>query len=139
MKIKPIEKIDLIRVIIIRIVILTSLIISGLGYYYYFGRNIKKDTNQVLSEENKKSISFKDIDLKTESFVKKITNESKEVVDNVLGEATKVYQNTTQTIASRSSEIVNDLIFNSTIKPILDQYEKLPQEQKEKIKEDICK
>ncbi len=138
MKIKLIEKTDSNKGMIIRVVILTSLIFGGLIYYNFFGKNIKKDS-QVLSEESKKPIDFKSIDQKTESFVKKITDESKKAADNVLGEATKIYQNTRQTIASRSSEVVNDLIFNSTIKPILDQYEKLPLEQKEKIREDICR
>lgn len=137
MKIKPIEKSPSKKAIVIKIIILSSLIIGGLIYYQYFGKN-NKNNSQVLSEETKKNFNLKQFDQKTETFVKKISDKTKKTTDNVLGEATKIYQNTTQIIASKSSEIVNDLIFNSTIKPILDQYEKLPDEQKEKIKKDIC-
>jgi len=42
-------------------------------------------------------------------------------------------------IASQSAKTVSDFVFDSTLVNILKQIEKLPKEQREKIKEEICR
>jgi hypothetical protein len=41
--------------------------------------------------------------------------------------------------ASQSAKTVSDFVFDSTVGNLLRQIEKLPKEQKEKIREEICR
>ncbi|GEM_PF-4155828 len=138
MRIKSIEKNDLKKPLILKIILLTSLITIGLLLYYYNSQN-NHLSGKVLSSKNEKKLDLKKIENQGKDFLIKVSKKSEELTGYVLGEATEVYKNISDQMASKSAETINNLIYKSTIKPILNQYEKLPASQKQEIKKDICK
>ncbi len=60
---------------------------------------------------------------------------AEEVGGTILGEAT----NTINKLTSDAGSLVSDVIYNSSIGKVVDQIGKLPKDQQEKIKEQICR
>ena len=60
---------------------------------------------------------------------------AEEVGGTILGEAT----NTINKLTSDAGSFVSDVIYNSSIGKVVDQIDKLPKDQQEKIREQICK
>ncbi len=103
--------------------------------------NFQKDNRQVLGKEfefakgkDKGGQEIADIKEKSRQFIKKTTKNGEKIVGQILGETSKVIDQT----ASKSAETVNNIIFQNTIKKVIDQIDKLPKSQKEKVIEDLC-
>lgn len=60
---------------------------------------------------------------------------AEEVGGTILGEAT----NTLNELTSDAGSFVSDVIYNSSIGKVVEQIDKLPKDQQEKIREQICK
>ncbi|MFA6016769.1 MAG: hypothetical protein WC744_01635 [Patescibacteria group bacterium] len=69
------------------------------------------------------------------SFVKDSIKKAEEVGGVVLGEATS----TVNKLASDAGSYVSSVIYDNSIGKIVDQLDKLPKEQQDKIKQQICK
>lgn len=127
--IKPLEKkSDL--VFILKLIFLVSLITTGVLFDRFFMKK-NQDIPEVLGKtKNEKKIENQAEDL-IETSVKKVKN----LGESVLGETTSFIQETTEKISSS----VSDLIYENSFGKIVDQIDKLPQDQKQRIKEEICR
>lgn len=87
-------------------------------------QEIKLQTQKELVEKVQES-----------SLVKDSLKKAEEVGGAVLGEAT----NTVNKLASEAGSFVSDVVYNNSIGKVVDQIDKLPKDQQEKIREQICK
>jgi hypothetical protein len=69
------------------------------------------------------------------SLVQDSINKAEEVGGVVLGEAT----NTLTKLTSDAGSLISTVIYDNSIGKVVDQIDKLPKDQQEKIKEQICK
>jgi len=69
------------------------------------------------------------------NLVKDSINKVEEVGGVVLGEAT----NTVNKLASDAGSFVSSVIYDNSIGKVIDQVDKLPKDQQEKIREQICR
>jgi cell division protein FtsX len=69
------------------------------------------------------------------NLVKDSIKKAEEVSGIVLGEAT----NTLNKLTSDAGSLVSDVIYNNSIGRVVEQIDKLPEDQQEKIREEICK
>ena len=134
---RPLEKNETNKFFYLKILSLLFLIGASLFGNYYFYNKIKEKP-EVLSatKENKKN------NLSIDS----ILNEGKKTVEDLKqkgqefgGQVLSVMEEKATQIASQSAKTVSDFVFDSTLVNILKQIEKLPKEQREKIKEEICR
>ncbi len=134
--IKPIEKEknNNQKAVVFKILFLLSLIITGvlLDRLFLVKKSALPSTSQILGEENH-------IEKQKTSFINDTLNNAGKKIENfgeqVLGETTKFVKNTQEKIASSVSEV----IYKTSLEPIVNQFEKLPKDQKQKVKEEICK
>ena len=89
-----------------------------------------------MDKENKKvNFSVDEVLSRGRKTVDDLKQKGEEMVGEVLG---LVEDKATQ-LATQSAKTVSDVVFDSTLGNFLKQIEKLPKEQREKIKEEICK
>jgi len=134
---RPLEKNEINRFFYLKVFLLLVLIgASVYGNYYFYNR--KKESSEVLSmdKENKKvNFSVDEVLSRGRKTVDDLKQKGEEMVGEVLG---LVEDKATQ-LATQSAKTVSDVVFDSTLGNFLKQIEKLPKEQREKIKEEICK
>jgi len=134
--IKPLEtKPD--RSVLFKGVFLVTIITTGILLDKIFLKK-SQDIPSVLGKTQ-------EIKLQTqEKMVKKIQEsdlindsikKAEEVGGTILGEAT----NTINKLTSDAGSLVSDVIYNSSIGKVVDQIDKLPKDQQEKIREQICR
>ncbi len=87
-------------------------------------QEIKLQTQEKITKEIKES-----------DFVNDSIKKAGEVGEVVLGEAT----NTLNQLTSDAGSFVSDIIYNNSIGKVVEQIDKLPKDQQEKIREQICK
>jgi len=99
---------------------------------------INLNRNQRFYQEQRKIRKIISID--------SILNQGKKTVEDLKqkgqefgGQVLSVMEEKATQIASQSAKTVSDFVFDSTLVNILKQIEKLPKEQREKIKEEICR
>ena len=133
MKIKPLEKNEN-KLIKIKLVFLVSLIITGLIFSFFIKKpkpsekDLPKKEGVLGSEKNPQRFNLS-----------KIEDDISQIGKQILGETTNFINQTTSSVASEASNTISSLIYNTTIKPIINQIQHLPTDQQEKIKEEICK
>lgn len=105
---------------------LVSLIVTGLLIDKLFV-NKKKDLPQVLgkSQELKQGSDIIAESLKT----------GEKIGGEVLGQSTSFISD----IAAKASSTAGDIIYQNTIGKLVDQIDKLPKDQLERVREQICK
>ena len=134
--IKPLEaKPD--RSVLFKAVFLVTVITTGILLDKIFLKK-SQDIPSILGKTQ-------EIKLQTqEKIVKKVqesdlindsVKKAEEVGGTILGEAT----NTINKLTSDAGSFVSDVIYNSSIGKVVDQIDKLPKDQQEKIREQICK
>jgi hypothetical protein len=131
---RPLEKNKTNKFFYLKILFLLFLIgVSLYGNYYFY--NKPKQKPEVLSGTKKNNLS-----------IDSILNEGKKTVEDLKqkgqefgGQVLSVMEEKATQIASQSAKTVSDFVFDSTLVNILKQIEKLPKEQREKIKEEICR
>ena len=134
---RPLEKNKISKSFYLKILSLLFLIGASLYGNYYFYHYIK-DKPAVLSatKENKKNnFSINNIFNQGKKTVDDLKEKGKEVAGQVLG----IVEDKAVQLASQSAKTVSDFVFDSTVGNLLKQIEKLPESQREKIKEEVCK
>ncbi len=129
MAIKPIEKANH-PTMLMKIGVLAFLI--GIGYLLTKVTVNKKDIvdrAEVLSVESEKVVKEN-----TQNLAVSLMDKSKDVVGDVLGQATDLVEE----VASRSADTVSDFIFDKATEPLIDQIRKLPPDKMEEVKKNIC-
>ena len=124
MAIKPLEKKKNIGTIL-KIVFLISLIGTGLLMDRVFA-NKKKDLSKVLgkSQELKKEIEQKLVD--------KVQN------SDIVTESLKASTSFISNITAQAASTVGDIIYQNSIGKLVEQIDKLPKDQQDRVREQIC-
>ena len=134
---RPLEKNKINRFFYLKILFLLFLIGASLFGNYYFYNKIKEKP-EVLSatKKNKKNdFSIDEVFNKGKKTVEDLKEKGEEMAGQVLG----IVEDKAVQLASQSAKTVSDFVFDSTLGNILKQIEKLPESQREKIKEEICR
>lgn len=131
MAIKPIEKKVDHAGIATKIGLLVALIGTGfiLGRMAPARKPVERDVAEVLSEQTEIIPS-----INPDEIGENLVNKSKDMVGDVLGTATELIS----TVASNSANTVSNFIIDKTTAPFIDQINKLPEDQREQIKKNIC-
>lgn len=136
MSIKPLEsKAD--RSALIKILFLVTIVATGILLDKIFLKknqdvpNILGKTQEIKLQTQEKITK----EIKESNFVNDSIKKAEEVGEVVLGEAT----NTLNQLTSDAGSFVSDIIYNNSIGKVVEQIDKLPKDQQEKIKEQICK
>lgn len=131
MKIKPLEKKEN-KLVKIKLVLLFSLIITGLIFSFFLKKptkeNLPKKDNILGVENNPQAINLP-----------KIEEDVSQITKQILSETTNYINQTTSNVASTAANSISSFIYDSAVKPIIDQIQRLPQDQQERVKEQICK
>jgi hypothetical protein len=134
---RPLEKNKINRFFYLKILFLLFLIGASLFGNYYFYNKIKEKP-EVLSatKENKKNnFSIDEVFNQGKKTVEDLKEKGEEMAGQVLG----IVEDKAVQFASQSAKTVSNFVFDSTVGNLLRQIEKLPREQREKIKEEICR
>lgn len=133
--IKPLEKDNKKELIFLKISFIITFLVAGILIDRLFLSKRPQDNFQILGSEEK---IIKTKDKPKANFLKQVLNNAERKIEDVggqaLGEATEFIQNTQEKIASS----VSDLIYKTSIEPVIKQIKKLPYDQQEKIKKDLC-
>ena len=125
MPIKPLEgKTD--RSLLFKLSLLIVLIITGILL------------NKILLRKTKEipSILGKTQEIKLQSdFINDTIKKAEDLGEAVLGEAT----DTITKLSSDAGSFISDIIYQNSIGKVVEQIDKLPEDQQEKIREQICK
>jgi len=135
MTIKPLEKKKNIGMIF-KIVFLVALIGAGLLIDKVFA-NKKKDLAKVLgkSQEIKKEVEQKLIDeVQNSDIVVQSLKTGEKIGGEILGQSTNFISD----ITAKAASMAGDIIYQSSIGKLVEQIDKLPQDQQDRIKEQIC-
>ncbi|MFA5770045.1 MAG: hypothetical protein WC894_00945 [Patescibacteria group bacterium] len=134
--IKPLEANNN-RSVLLKVFFLVTLVASGILLDKIFFKK-PQDIPSILGKNQK-------IELQAQKELVKQVQESHLVKDSikkaeefggvVLGEATDAVNK----LVSDSGSFVSEVIYNSSIGKVVDQIDKLPKDQQEKIREQICK
>lgn len=127
--IKPLEK-KSDPVFILKLIFLVSLVTTGVLFDRFF---MKKD--QDVPEVLGKTKNERQIENQAKDLIETSVKKAQSLGESVLGETTSFIQETTEKISSS----VSDLIYENSFGKIVNQIDKLPQDQKQRIKEEICR
>lgn len=135
MSVKPLEKPDTglyIRVGLIVVLVVVGLLIS------FFRKNPQADTKKVLGVQKSvlsdKEISFDNVYNRGQEIANDVIVQSENVLGDVLGEVTHYVSG----VASQSADVVSNYVFDNTVGNLIKQIEKLPKDQQEDIKRNLC-
>lgn len=141
MPIKPLEtKTD--RSALIKVLFLVTLVATGILLDKIY-LNKPQKINNILGkpQEIKLQIQEKTIEVgldrpvQENSLVKNSIKKTEEMGGVVLGEATAAISK----LASDAGSFVSDIIYSNSIGKVVDQIDKLPKDQQERIRKQICK
>lgn len=126
MTIKPLEK-KTNPFLLLKVLFLATLVATGVFLDRVFIRK-NEDIPSVLGKT-------KEVKEQTNNFVEDSVKQAQNLGESVLGETTSLIQDTTQNISTS----VSDLIYENSFGKIVDQIDKLPTDQQERIRQEICK
>lgn len=130
MAIKPLEK----KIDRAGIATKIALLVLLIGVGFVLGR-VSPNKKSVEARPEVLSIESENIpDVSPKEIADNLIGKSKETVGDVLGTATDLVGE----IASNSASAVSDFIIDKTTAPFIDQINKLPPDQREQIKKNIC-
>jgi len=134
---RPLEKSKINNFFYLKIFALLFLISASLygNYYFYNKAKQKPEVLSVKEENNKKDFSIDEVLNQGKKTVDDLKQKGEVVAGQILG----VVEDKAGQIASQSAKTVSDFVFDSTLGNLLKQIEKLPETQREKIKENICR
>ena len=131
--IKPLEKNGK-KMIYIKIAFLALLLFFG----FFLSQKVKKvEAPDVLGVKEAKTQDqlLPNLGEKIKETVEDTVIQVKESADSMLAEV----ENKVEGVATQSSKMVVDYVFNTAVSNITKQIEKLPEKEKNEIKEQICK
>ncbi len=136
MPIKPLEgKTD--RSLLFKLSLLIVLIITGILLNKILLRKTKEipsilgKTQEIKLQTQKKLVEK----VQKSDFINDTIKKAEDLGEAVLGEAT----DTITKLSSDAGSFVSNIIYENSIGKIVEQVDKLPKDQQEKIKEQICK
>lgn len=135
MAIKPLEKKNNIGTIL-KIVFLITLIGTGLLIDRVFA-NKKKDLSKVLgkSQELKQEVKQKLVDkVQNSDIISQSLKTAEKIGGKILGQSTDFISN----ITAQAASTAGDIIYQNSIGKLVEQIDKLPQDQQERVREQIC-
>ena len=134
MPIKPLEtKTD--RSALFKVLFLITLVATGVLMDKIFLEK-NKEIPSVLSNAQEKIVKAgQDRPIQENNFVNNSITKAEEVSSTILGEAT----DTVNKLTSDAGSFISNIIYKNSIGKIVDQVDKLPEDQQKKIKEQICK
>jgi hypothetical protein len=136
MPIKPLEK-NSNWPIFIKLIFLGGLVVSAIIIDNVFLKKTK-EIPSVLGEAQKIELQTQEKlvrKVQESSIVKDSLKKTEETSGTIIGEAT----NTINKLASNAGSFVSDIIYKNSIGKVVEQIDKLPKDQQEKVKEQICK
>jgi hypothetical protein len=136
MIIKPLEEKNN-RPSIYRVLFLITLVATGILLDKIFLKQ-SKDIPSILGKTQEIQLQAQEEvvrQVQDNNLVKDSINKVEEVGGVVLGEAT----NTLTKLTSDAGSLISTVIYDNSIGKVVDQISKLPKDQQEKIKEQICK
>lgn len=128
-KIKPLDKKETSK-IKTKLILLILLIFLGLIISFFFKNKKPSDSSQ---KKTKEEVLGEKIEINNNNFdeifarMEKYRDDLKNQISNQIREVEKL-----------TSESISSLIYDTTIKPIINQIEKLPKDQQERVKKEIC-
>lgn len=134
MPIKPLEtKTDWSA--LFKVLFLITLVATGVLMDKIFLEKNKEIPN-VLGNAQEKIVKVgQDRPVQVNNFVNKSITKAEKVSGTILGEATA----TVNKLTSDAGSFISNIIYENSIGKIVDQIDKLPEDQQKKIKEQICK
>lgn len=118
--------------LILRIVVLGVLLLAGFSYVRSKQQQLNSTKSTVLGAQNSEDPSVhKLVDAITEEGKKNLTD----LGGSVLGTATNTIQETLQS----ATQGISSTVISNTVSIIMGEIDKLPKEQKEEIKQNLCK
>lgn len=142
MGIKPLEASN--KALLFKALTVTVLMVGGLVFnkaYPDFGKGKEQALGENISAQKPKPTLLLEEGVLTttqkaaRNLLSDVTKQTENIASDILGEATSIVSK----VASQSSDAAAKFIFDNTIGNIIQQVEKLPKEQQEKIKEQVCK
>jgi hypothetical protein len=134
---RPLEKNKTNKFFYLKMLFLLFLIgVSLYGNHYFYNKIKQKPEVLSATKENKKN------NLSIDSILnegKKTVDDLKQKGEEMAGQVLGIVEDKAVQLASQSAKTVSDFVFDSTVGNLLRQIEKLPKEQREKIKEVICR
>jgi len=130
MPIKPLEKEN--NGGLIAKAVLLFFLIGGAAVYSFFSPKLNKKPALAKTMPGKDMVDI----------INNVVTETQNTAGTVLGEATILANNIASQSAATTSNVadaVSDFIFDKTLAPIIQQIDKLPKIEQEKIKEELCK
>ena len=141
MPIKPLEgKTD--RSLLFKLSLLIVLIVTGILLNKILLKKNKEipsilgKTQEIKLQTQKKMVGVgRDRPVQKSDFINDTIKKAEDVGGTILGEAT----DTVNKLTSDAGSFVSNIIYENSIGKIVEQVDKLPKDQQEKIKEQICK
>lgn len=118
----------------IKLGILTSLIIAGFVGYQFFSSRFKSK-EQVLG----KKTQLEEIQPSSNTSLEKTLKQAVETAQKTTNETAQSAATAVGNTTTRTVETIKEYIYDRTVGSALQQINNLPKEEKEKIKEFICK
>ncbi len=132
MAMKPIEeKPD--YFLILRLFFISALIVVAIIFNRTRGKEAKPQS-EVLGQTKTNPISLDSLQTGAKNLLDQAANQTEETLGDVLGQAQTFAEQT----ASKSASSVSDFIFDNTVGSIIKQIDKLPRDQQEDIRRNIC-
>ena len=134
MPIKPLER-KTNRSAFFKVLFLVTLVATGILLDKVFLKKTK-EIPSVLGQTQEKMVGVgHDRPVQENNLINDSIEKVEEVGGVVLGEVT----DTVNKLTSDAGSFVSDVIYNNSIGKVVEQIDKLPKDQQEKIKEQICK
>jgi hypothetical protein len=136
MPIKPLEgKPD--RSLLFKLIFLVTIIITGVLFDKIFLKKTKGipsilGKTQELKQQTQEKLVEK---VQKSNLINDSLKKAEDVGGTVLGEATDTFNK----LASDTGSFVSNIVYENSIGKVVEQIDKLPQDQQEKVREQICK
>lgn len=127
MPIRPLEKKERDR-FVPKLIFLTVFLCSAIVLNFLFKDKIRKPQD-ILGAEGV------DTNNNLKTIADQVSNQAKQTAEDILNETTNVVQH----IASQSSSTVSQAVIDTAIRTVADQLKRLPANEQEKIRQEICK
>lgn len=134
MPIKPLEKKNNWS-IFIKLIFLSGLVVSAVVIDKIFLERTKEIPSVLGKTQEKTAGIDHDRSVQENNLINDSIKKAENISEVVLGETT----DTLNKITSGAGSFVSDVIYNNSIGKVVDQIDKLPKDQQEKIREQICK
>ncbi len=120
--------------LILRLFFISALIVTAVIFNKTRSGQVKS-RNEVLGQTKENTLSLDNLQAGAKKILDEAANKTEETLGDVLGQAQTFAEQT----ASKSASSVSDFIFDNTVGSIIKQIDKLPQNQQEDIRRNICK